>query len=70
MNYINSRLLVYSVQEEFGKSSQLSRRRLALFVQSKVVLPEMLNLFLEHSFVLLLLWKHKQRRLLQITAEC
>lgn len=51
----NELLLVYSVQKEFSKSSQLSCGRLALFVQSKVVLSEMLNLLLEHSLVLLLL---------------
>ncbi len=57
MDYFSSRFLVHCVQKQFSKSPQLCGCCLALFMQSKVVLSKVLNLFLEHSLVLLLLWR-------------
>lgn len=57
MGYFCSRFLVHCVEEQFSESPQLCGCRLALFMQSKVVLSEVLDLLLEHSLVFLLLWR-------------
>lgn len=51
-----SGLLVDGTEEPFGELAQLGCGSLRLFLQPHVVLPQVLDLSLQHCLVLFLLW--------------